>query len=109
DCLLETKQELRDSTLTEQIVGHVVDGNVHVLFVVNPDDAREMAEATALNVALVRRALAMGGTCTGEHGVGTGKMDYLVEEHGEAVEVMKSLKRALDPDNLMNPGKMLRL
>ncbi len=109
ECIGETQRDLRASTLTTPIVGHVGDGNFHVLFVVNPDDPRELEEARALNVRLVRRALAMGGTCTGEHGIGTGKMDYLVEEHGEAVEVMKTLKRALDPDNLMNPGKMLHL
>lgn len=109
ECLVETKRELRASSLTAPIVGHVGDGNFHVLFVIDPHDAGEMAEAERLNANLVHRALAMGGTCTGEHGVGLGKMDYLAEEHGEAIEVMKSIKRALDPDNLMNPGKMLRL
>ena len=109
ECLVATRRELRASSLTAPIVGHVGDGNFHVLFVIDPHDAGEMAEAERLNASLVHRALAMGGTCTGEHGVGLGKMGYLAEEHGEALEVMKSIKRALDPDNLMNPGKMLRL
>ncbi len=109
ECLLETKSELATLPLTTPIVGHVGDGNFHVLCVVNPDDAEEMAVAKAMNERLVRRALRMGGTCTGEHGVGFGKMGYLEEEHGEAIEVMKAIKRALDPLNLMNPGKMVRV
>ena len=109
ECLLETKAELATLPLTTPIVGHVGDGNFHVLCVVNPDDAEEMAVAKAMNERLVRRALRMGGTCTGEHGVGFGKMGYLEEEHGEAIEVMKAIKRALDPLNLMNPGKMVRV
>lgn len=80
-----------------------------MVFVINPDDPREMAEATDVNTRLVRRALAMGGTCSGEHGVGLGKIAYLQEEHGEALEVMKTIKRALDPENRMNPGKMIAL
>ncbi len=68
-----------------------------------------MARSEALNERMVMRALAMGGTCTGEHGIGTGKMEFLQAEHGEAVSVMRALKVALDPDNLMNPGKMLRV
>ncbi|MBM3778785.1 MAG: FAD-binding protein [Acidimicrobiia bacterium] len=106
-CLLETRRDLDQSTLTAPIVGHVGDGNFHVLFVVHPDSWREMDEARALNDRLVHRAMAMGGTCTGEHGVGFGKMAHLVEEHGEAVEVMRAVKRALDPQNLMNPGKVV--
>ena len=109
ECLIETRAELDTLPLTTPIVGHVGDGNFHVLCVVNPDDAEEMKVAKAMNERLVRRALAMGGTCTGEHGVGFGKMAYLEEEHGEAVEVMKAIKRALDPQNLMNPGKMVRV
>jgi D-lactate dehydrogenase (cytochrome) len=109
ECLIETRADLATLPLTAPIVGHVGDGNFHVLCVVNPDDAKEMAVAKAMNERLVRRALAMDGTCTGEHGVGFGKMGYLEEEHGEAVEVMKAIKRALDPNNLMNPGKMLRM
>jgi len=79
------------------------------VFVLDPSDPEEFAAAKRVNARLIDRALAMGGTCTGEHGVGMGKMDYLPREHGEALEVMKSIKRALDPDNRMNPGKMLRI
>ena len=109
ECLIETRADLDTLPLTAPVVGHVGDGNFHVLCVVNPDDPEEMKVAKAMNARLVHRALAMGGTCTGEHGVGFGKMDYLEEEHGEAVEVMKAIKRALDPQNMMNPGKMVRV
>ena len=109
ECLLETRTEINASSLVAPIVGHVGDGNFHVLCVIDPDNPVEMAEAQAMNARLVQRALAMGGTCTGEHGVGMGKIDYLADEHGEAIDVMKAIKRALDPDNLMNPGKMLRV
>ena len=108
ECILETRQDLQASTLVAPLVGHVGDGNFHLNIVVNPDDERELAEVKAFNARLVRRALAMGGTCTGEHGIGTGKIDYLEEEHGDAVEVMKAIKRALDPEGRMNPGKMFR-
>jgi len=87
-------------------MGHVGDGNFHLIFVIDPNDPTELASATALNTRLVRRALAVGGTCSGEHGVGIGKIDYLADEHGAALDVMKAIKRTLDPGNLMNPGKM---
>ena len=109
ECILETRRDLQDSRLIAPLVGHVGDGNFHLIFVIDPDDPRELAEAKEINHRLVRRALAMGGTCTGEHGVGLGKIDDLYAEHGDAVDVMKAIKRALDPDNRMNPGKMLRL
>jgi D-lactate dehydrogenase (cytochrome) len=73
----------------------------------NPNDPREMAEAKRLNQRLVERALSLDGTCTGEHGIGCGKIDYLIPEHGEAVSVMRAIKQAIDPDNIMNPGKVL--
>jgi D-lactate dehydrogenase (cytochrome) len=109
ECILETKRDIEASKLLAPIVGHVGDGNFHVCFIIDPDDAEEMAESEALNERMVLRALAMGGTCTGEHGIGVGKMAFLQAEHGEAVSVMRALKLALDPDNLMNPGKMLRV
>jgi D-lactate dehydrogenase (cytochrome) len=109
ECILETKRDLAASRAFAPLVGHAGDGNFHLNFIFNPDDPQELAEVKELNARLVRRALAMGGTCTGEHGVGLGKIDYLAEEHGEAVEVMKAIKRALDPDNRMNPGKVVRL
>ena len=108
-CILETRKDLQGSSLLAPLVGHVGDGNFHLIFVLDPENAAEFNEAKAINSRLVHRALEMGGTCTGEHGVGFGKMDYLPEEHGDAVEVMKTIKRALDPENRMNPGKMFRL
>jgi FAD/FMN-containing dehydrogenase len=75
----------------------------------NPNDPREMEEAERLNERVVQRALSLDGTCTGEHGIGCGKIDFLVAEHGEAVSVMRAIKTAIDPDNIMNPGKILRI
>jgi D-lactate dehydrogenase (cytochrome) len=109
ECILETKQDLAASRAFAPLVGHVGDGNFHLNFVFDAGDPSEFAEVKALNSRLVHRALAMGGTCTGEHGVGLGKIDYLAEEHGEAVEVMRAIKRALDPENRMNPGKVVRV
>ena len=91
------------------MVGHVGDGNFHLVFMIDPDRPEEIAEASALNDRMVARALAMEGTCTGEHGVGYGKIDFLIAEHGEAVSVMRTIKRALDPDNILNPGKIVRV
>ena len=108
ECITETKADIRRSNLLAPIVGHVGDGNFHLVFVIDPDDPQEMAEARRLNDRMVTRALALGGTCTGEHGIGYGKLDHLAAEHGEAVEVMRLLKMALDPDNRMNPGKIIR-
>jgi FAD/FMN-containing dehydrogenase len=85
----------------------VGDGNFHVLCVVDPKSGAELEEVHRFSERTVGRALGMGGTCTGEHGVGLGKKKYLVEEHGPALDVMRSIKRALDPDNRMNPGKVL--
>jgi D-lactate dehydrogenase (cytochrome) len=109
ECILETKRDIEESRLLAPIVGHAGDGNFHLSFIIDPDDKEEMARAQALNERMVMRALAMGGTCTGEHGIGTGKMAFLQAEHGEAVAVMRALKLALDPQNLMNPGKVLRV
>jgi len=109
DCLTETEADLEASPVLTTVVGHVGDGNFHVLFVIDPDAPAEMAEAKRLNARIVARALAMEGTCTGEHGVGYGKIPHLESEHGAALEVMRRLKRALDPDDLMNPGKIVRL
>ena len=109
ECILETKADLAGSFLQAPLVGHVGDGNFHLVFVVDRDDPKDIAEAKRLSDRLVMRALAMDGTCTGEHGVGLGKMDFLVSEHGEAVSVMRSVKMALDPNNIMNPGKIVRI
>jgi D-lactate dehydrogenase (cytochrome) len=109
ECIAETNADLAGSSLMAGLVGHVGDGNFHVGYLVDPARPEEIAEAAALNDRLVRRAIDMDGTCTGEHGVGSGKIDFLVAEHGEGVEVMRRLKRALDPQDIMNPGKILRL
>jgi D-lactate dehydrogenase (cytochrome) len=109
DCIVETQADIKASFLMAPIVGHVGDGNFHVTIVLDPNDAKEYAEAVRLNERLVARALAMDGTCTGEHGVGYGKIDFLTSEHGaDAISVMRTLKKALDPDGIMNPGKIVR-
>ena len=109
ECIVETRRDIDAGTLIAPIVGHVGDGNFHVAFVIDPDDAAEIAEVKRLNDRLIKRALAMDGTCTGEHGIGLGKLDYLALEHGPAVAVMQAIKRALDPNDIMNPGKTVRL
>ncbi len=107
-CLEETKRDLDASGLLAPIVGHVGDGNFHVLLLVDPADSSEIERARDAHARLVARALAHDGTCTGEHGVGTGKIGYLEEELGEAVDVMRAIKHTLDPLGIMNPGKVLR-
>ena len=109
DCILETKQDLARSSVPATIVGHVGDGNFHVIFSIDPDRPEEMEEVEAINGRLIRRALAMDGTCTGEHGIGLGKQKWLVEELGDAVDSMRTIKRALDPKDLFNPGKIFAL
>lgn len=89
------------------IFGHVGDGNFHIAFVADPDDPEDVKRAEAINAEVVRYALEHGGTCSGEHGIGLGKIRYLAAERGEAVDVMKAIKRALDPNNILNPGKVL--
>jgi len=107
DCVLDTKKDHAGASFPICLVGHAGDGNFHLLYVLDPENARELDEARVLNERMVMRALAMGGTCSGEHGVGLGKMKYLEAEHGLALETMRTIKRALDPDNRMNPGKMI--
>jgi D-lactate dehydrogenase (cytochrome) len=109
DCISETKREIRESKMLAPLVGHVGDGNFHLTYVIDPNDPAEMETAQRLNERMVHRALAMGGTCTGEHGVGYGKIDFVEAEHGPAVDAMRRIKRAFDPDNIMNPGKILRM
>ncbi len=107
ECIAETKQDLATASIQAALVGHVGDGNFHLVYLIDPDKPEEIAEASALNDRMVARALAMEGTCTGEHGVGYGKLPFMVAEHGDAVAVMRQIKQALDPDNLMNPGKLV--
>jgi D-lactate dehydrogenase (cytochrome) len=108
DCVLETKADHANAPFPVCLVGHAGDGNFHVIYLIDPAKPEELDEARRLNDRIVARALAMGGTCTGEHGVGYGKMKFLAAEHGEnGVELMRSIKRALDPENRMNPGKVV--
>ena len=109
ECIAETQADVAQASMPVPLVGHVGDGNFHLAFLLDPDQPAEWEEAKAINGRLIERALEMEGTCSGEHGVGSGKIDYLEAEHGEALEVMRALKRTLDPDNLMNPGKMVRV
>ena len=109
DCILETKRDIVAANLLAPIVGHVGDGNFHLSFIIDPEDPEEMARAHGVNERMVARALAMGGTCTGEHGIGSGKIECLEAEHASAIPTMRLIKRALDPENRMNPGKVLRL
>ena len=96
----------RHQNLVPSILGHVGDGNFHVVFPLEPDNTDELAEAQRLSQQIVDIALEMDGTCTGEHGVGIGKRNALEKEHGEAVDLMRAIKHALDSQNLMNPGKV---
>jgi len=108
DCIRETKADLAGTYLKAPLVGHVGDGNFHLIFLIDRTRPEEIAEAEGLNDRLVKRAIAMGGTSTGEHGIGTGKMGYLESEHGvEGVELMRLLKRSIDPNNILNPGKIV--
>jgi len=108
DCIAETVADIADSRLIAPLVGHVGDGNFHLLLLADPDDADENERARAFSNRLVERALRMEGTCTGEHGVGMGKRKYMAKEHGEvALDAMRAIKRALDPDDILNPGKVL--
>ncbi|HWZ10622.1 MAG TPA: FAD-linked oxidase C-terminal domain-containing protein [Xanthobacteraceae bacterium] len=110
DCVTETQRDIAENNLVAPIVGHVGDGNFHVGLMVDLDDREEVARVEAFLERLVERALAMDGTCTGEHGIGQGKMKYMQAEHGEgALAAMRAIKRALDPLDIMNPGKVVNL
>jgi len=108
DCIRETNADLAQASFPTCVVGHVGDGNFHVQMLLDPDSEAEWAEAESINRRMVRRALDMDGTCTGEHGVGLHKMQFLAEEHGEdALALMRQVKQAFDPLNILNPGKIL--
>ncbi|MEP6894359.1 MAG: FAD-linked oxidase C-terminal domain-containing protein [Chloroflexota bacterium] len=108
ECIAETKRDLHESFIISPMVGHVGDGNFHLLMLVDPNKPEEYAEAKRLNERLVQRALAMDGTSSGEHGIGLGKMKFMETEHGAtSLAVMRAIKQALDPKNLLNPGKLL--
>lgn len=108
DCITETHTDIAASGLFGPIIGHVGDGNFHVIVVISPEDAEEMHRVESFNDRLITRALSMGGTCTGEHGIGVGKIPHLLRELGpDAVSLMRTIKKAIDPKGLMNPGKVL--
>jgi D-lactate dehydrogenase (cytochrome) len=107
ECVLETQEDIKRSGIIAPIVGHVGDGNFHSSPMVDTDNPKEVEAVKGFLERLAARALAMEGTCTGEHGVGQGKKKYLEAEHGAGVSVMRSIKAALDPLNIMNPGKTL--
>tara|TARA_Y100001970_G_C14238273_1_gene863276 strand:+ start:319 stop:1746 length:1428 start_codon:yes stop_codon:yes gene_type:complete len=108
ECILETQNDIDQSGLKIPLVGHVGDGNFHILFLVDPTKKEEdLKRFQIMNDRLIERALRMGGTCTGEHGIGSGKLKYMELEHGESIEIMRKIKKTLDPNNLMNPGKLI--
>ena len=106
-CLQETLRDINEASLLAPILGHVGDGNFHAVFLVDPDDDEEMSRARSVNDRMIERTLAFGGTCTGEHGIGLGKIGVLRDQHGEGVSVMRAIKDALDPLGIFNPGKIL--
>ena len=108
DCIAATQADIAEHDLIASIVGHVGDGNFHVIVLLDPNDPADIARGEAFHARLVQRALDRDGTCTGEHGVGYGKARFLVAEHGPAaVAMMRAIKQALDPDGIFNPGKIL--
>jgi len=109
ECVVETQKDIAELGLVAPIVGHIGDGNFHVLPLIDMDNEQEVKAAHGFLDRLVGRALAMDGTCTGEHGVGAGKMKYMQAEHGSGVEVMRAIKKTLDPHNIFNPGKVVEL
>ena len=106
NCILETKKDIENSNIIAPIVGHVGDGNFHLIMLLDPNDEIEVNEAKKLNHNLINRAIKMEGTSTGEHGIGIGKKEYLKTEKGLSVNVMSQIKKAIDPKNIMNPGKI---
>lgn len=109
ECILETKKDIKESNIIAPIVGHVGDGNFHLIMLLDPDNKNEVEQAKILNEKLLKRAIEMKGTSTGEHGIGIGKKDYLKIEQGLSVDVMAQIKKAIDPTNIMNPGKIFEL
>lgn len=107
ECILETKKDIEETGLLSPIVGHVGDGNFHTVMLVDTKNEEQMKTCIAFNERLLTRALAMGGTITGEHGIGFGKRKFLREEHGAGVDIMKTIKLALDPLEILNPGKLI--
>lgn len=105
----ETSADIKDSPIPGPILGHVGDGNFHAILLINPNDPSEKDAALNLSARMAERALRLGGTVTGEHGVGIGKLDYMTKEHGDAWQIMGDIKRAMDPQNILNPGKLVTI
>jgi len=108
ECIAESNEDIAKASIPIALFGHVGDGNFHLVVLIDPNNPADVEEADTINQRVVMRALRMGGTCTGEHGIGNGKLDFLDAEHGDAVAVMRAIKQALDPGNLLNPGKVIR-
>jgi D-lactate dehydrogenase (cytochrome) len=109
ECIAATNDDIAAASMPVALFGHIGDGNFHLVILIDPANPGDLEEAQALNNRVVMRAIAMEGTCTGEHGIGYGKMDFLEAELGSALPAMRAIKRALDPHNILNPGKVLRL
>jgi D-lactate dehydrogenase (cytochrome) len=108
DCITQTQQDLAATNLYSPIIGHVGDGNFHLTIFIDPEDDKMFEAALEVDARLVNRALEMGGTCSGEHGIGLGKLKHMRKEHGDgAIATMQAIKQALDPQNIMNPGKVI--
>ncbi|MGZ5145790.1 MAG: FAD-linked oxidase C-terminal domain-containing protein, partial [Burkholderiales bacterium] len=107
ECIAATNEHLARATMPIALFGHVGDGNFHLVILVDPENPADLEEGQAVNTRVVMRAIGMNGTCTGEHGVGFGKMDFLETELGSALPAMRAIKRALDPQNILNPGKVV--
>jgi D-lactate dehydrogenase (cytochrome) len=108
-CIAQTREIIKDLPFPAPLFGHVGDGNYHVVCLIEPDNASELKKVQEVGRRIIALALAAGGTCSGEHGIGLGKIEALEQECGPAIEVMRAIKKALDPNNIMNPGKVLRL
>jgi D-lactate dehydrogenase (cytochrome) len=109
EVIAQTQSDVAEFGLVAPLCGHVGDGNFHLCVLVEPGNRDEQSRIAELNARMVARAHAVGGTCTGEHGIGTGKIDYLAAERGAGIATLVAIKRALDPRNIMNPGKILDL
>jgi D-lactate dehydrogenase (cytochrome) len=109
ECIAATNEDIARGSLPVALFGHIGDGNFHLVILIDPENPNEIEKAQALNSRVVMRAIEMDGTCTGEHGIGFGKIDFLEAELGSAIPAMRAIKRALDPHNILNPGKVLTL
>jgi D-lactate dehydrogenase (cytochrome) len=109
ECIAATNEDIARASMPVALFGHVGDGNFHLVILIDPQNPNDIEEAQALNTRVVMRALDMDGTCTGEHGIGFGKMDFLEAELGSAMPAMRAIKRALDPHDIMNPGKVVAI